>query len=1198
MFNRISRLNDDFEFVVYEKERTLLKRELNITDILLDGVKIEDTGEDRWGNIISSFARLEVVAGETVDGVSIDWVLDRCKNLLCKIYHDDGERSEIIFSGILNKKRSSVGSYRRTHLLHFTGGLNRMDISSRSMGDLQYTNRHAHIVDNILPAIFNRMNIHSGDYDIQSPEMVLPDEKWFTIGTPSSFIEEVVSGKRPESIVYDTNRELLYIAIGDGVYSFNPDDRTWRYMFKVNPSDEIEHPVIVHLEIDGDRDYILGAVKSRYNDPYISNYGAVGTFEWQLPSDVESVEISDVFTHQFEEMYIRSSLVKWQSIHLPGEEKLLTGQAVGWVNAKSHSGMGIPQAEPIPVTLTCRNIFGEGSTVLRVESDDGFEVGMRIGACLVDDHSNFSDLGRITYIGSDAEGTLLYFEYPTRYSYIEEETFVFQLKQPGFTDNIFIPTRMEVDCIYDKRSYERKLSVEVFRRKGFSGKDDSFVPSRIGELPMVLEPGFYAFLSMASLYDDHKHNPYACPFFIRLKSRKNDFFSLAEGIYIRSDEQGNSLDGLPLGEDVPEQRLHREGYGDIYSSRGGFYPLITDRDRVIVCDNGFIHDGDLGYSGVERRARIVSLHLSARRGEAKVLWEDDTGTIEFSAPPICVDGKLHISMRRFRRDLKPLNRRIVGVDPLVEGEDIPYGYSACNRSAVKVYLRGDQTDMVREGSLVSLANEGEEPGRREYVVQGVEVQNLMDHYFCYMDEKSEELVTRLYLVESEIDFPWETLRLWQVKNDDSFDAPPPHTFEQMFNAYLDGEGFKRKYREGLEDEFCGKYIYRVLVEEPVGAVWSKFDLQNEVYDEVTTIAELRNEDICATVGENTELATVELSDRGIKVDTLSVSLNAMELEVVDRGYTPVVEFSLPAGDEVYLTRDEKDGEIQYILVFHPNYKDTQFSISYEYYDEETTISHFAVVDDDVCAFITNPLRTVRLSRIDSPPKCIRDDELGADDITAEGDYLITAPSGILMRRDKRHPGYVEDFEMTDDPVGDLAELAMNFDMTLYQNPEGKVDFLRRCVHRRVVRVSSDEILDIELEDELTPPGVRVVYSGGELVRGGRVNAVDISAGYLRSVEEAEWLAGRVARRLSGKFISVVVLFSVDLRVGDIMRLDGEILSPGGISKHSLRDGSSVMAEVTTVLYDISAETKTIRAVVMESEDLLTGISMQGGFFHP
>lgn len=1181
--------------------------------------RIGDEEESLGDFLASAVGGVEAVLVGSYVGVPVDAPLT-------------GGRGEgvVLFSGISTsiEKHTSAGAER--YLLHLVGAAKAWEEEdsakafSTAFGEVSPPDftPFADLADTLM------RQAKISHREIDSPKIETDEPFWDYYPVPRMGMvgKEWDQGERPQAFAWDEKRGIFYFGVDDHLLSFNAGTNRWDFLTTIQGYEAYEQTRIVHLQYDPAGDRLLGCARNTGVDIATHRANAHGHFIIDnLDCVPTTTSCMDVY-----HLYDKGVKVKGKRLFfanaVPEENQLRqVVEAIGAVSPcwdKEH-GMGF--CHPIIfVEHNIGSVFYVGTKYVRIDSEDlsKFRVGdwVQVATKMVVGDEVYpikvSDVGPITRI--DESESRIYFEELRGLKHgIPAHTiyFVYVVRQPDFTPNIFIPHRMTVRVEYDPDSYERRAPLEVFRRNELEGAPDDYIACKIGEITedsgMELDVGFYAFRSLLPFGDDGRHNPNPCPFWLTLEEKvclqelpSADAFVCNHPQMLSEGEgfSGAGEDFCHWDLDVLENIL-RIGDEEVLTAYAPVY-LSHHGEHVYAAINGFEREDNRGISGIYRKARLVEIDPASAR-VTKELWVDEDGVYEFCAKVLKSDGDFHLSLRRIRENYVNLNLRIVGVEyPKEETDsepgDVPEGYFASNRQSARIYFLGDVSDRLSGGDRLRVSPFGDEllvagegqPLPRDYVVSEVATLYVEGKNLALLDEPYSGYLTTCFLVGIQAKVQWGMIHRWA--QDHPGELFPPTMTEDEWRDYLDllymGDDIKRKLQDWLEDELLGKTIWKRQGYLADGGRWMKLsgdETQNLIWECSADTGEVEEgrELLDTQVGERgtvryleegESLPVVPLTHGDLLSGSLRLYLGFSEFVVEEVGAEPVR--SSPGVGRAYLAVDRGEEFDQAWLYFDSRYLGEEFRFTYRYYHSSLYIDHFLSFGGCVYALEQGSGRWLRYDReeVVDLGKLMVGQEGARQLLLAEGGcpHAIISPAGNLARFAPQGTGYLPRVELDGGVYSSLCALAKSADMVVFA-PSPTYGIVAN--RRSRIGSSALPVYDVErlclLEEERYRCGlrVRVDYPRGRVERGAGAELLVVEVPFTASKALAEWLAERFhSALLSGRHHRAEM--PIDYRV--------ELLDEVCLSTS---DGRRVTLVVSGIIYDIRRGMMTMEGYQLEGE---------------
>jgi len=1126
----------------------------------------------------SSSLSIELSGDARVDRAKLSDIIEKGLIDTIEVYLFYEGLKKTVFRGTISSIERRREYIKERMLVRFTGGLKSYvkDVGNTPLPMPPYS----HPNRDILPRISSILGFDNKRTLIDNPDIITDETTWSLIGYPR------IGSKiyfNPSAIALDTKRNTLYTACGSTIFSFSEKDG-FREIARFKKTSAFYNGSICHLEYDEKDDLIKGVISTITQRPTYILTGLKGEFSLCPSSSLIEIDASKPFYHFDDDIYIRSSLARWSAKDIDGE---ITAEAIGWIAPDIYGDDAKKFFDGTIVTALMPEgdySFNKGSYKLRVKKHSFLKKGMRVCCYLIDDMKDFSDLGFIKNILYEDSYDTITFDYPTKYMYngTERRGIISELKSPNSSNNIFIPKKMNVDFAYLTSPYPQ-TPVYVFRRQGYTGMEDALISTMIGELPMTLDVGFYAFRSQTSYDSELKHNARTSPFYLLLRNKRNKYYNLIGGLKLVSERQPKGPNGELLGGDSPVSILNHDKYGDLLKTDGGIYPLHMSDGSIVAGINDTERSDNTGMSSVKRRARILSINPTRinllNRNIFRTLFVDESGELEWTGNPTLNDNTLLIPARRVRKRFIRTDLVIIGVEPVENAEDVPSNYCGHNRASARIYIRADQTDTLKEGSIVRLIGITGEPGDREYIIQNIEVAFLEDKYFCSLKCKSSEFVTKAYIVGAKTQYPWDYLRDYQERTKDPFSHPPEIDFNELWDAYMNEEKFRKKYIEGLEDEFCSKTIAIFAGYQKNEPFILSLNLKTHEVEEITTPdTEVENEEYTVSDVQGAFLPGIELRNEPV-IDSIKLEINSKVIDIIDGGEhykMPLISELSDTGIYIRLLSDE---DVVPIILLPNHLIDANVFVSYRYRQKDTYIKHICISNENLYAFEGG---SGRYFVFNNDFVLIKEDKLwneenGISNLNTGKDiYVITTPHCQILKSSREPPLIVREIKKEEVVVDILYKTLLSFNLIAYASPSGFLHIKRRGGTIGYFELKKEDIIDIDRICE--PPVNKVIlnYDGGSVEKGNGRPIVNIPAEYISGKGVAEKIAEIYLNVLNNREnIAIKLPIYINISPLDLIKIPEDIIRTRIFNGNSNFEHKTLFFLASSIEYNIYERTQTV-----------------------
>lgn len=1123
----------------------------------------------------SSYLSVEVDGNALIEDARLSSLIESNYTDTIEVFLCYKNLKKLIFKGYLGQIERCGDFSKHRYLLKYNSGIKSIqEIGVSELAPLSPP-PFSHPVRDILPYIASSLGIGRENLIVESPNITLSKPSPALIGYPR--IDRDIY-HNPSAITYDTKRGILYCACNSNIYSFS-EDNGFKFVAGFKKKSRFRNGTICHLEYDCEEDLIRGIVSFPTTRTIDRFAGLKGEFTLDLSIKQKEIEEDRMFYHYDDVIYIRSSTLNWRAPNDGGE---VVAEGIGWVQPET--GGEISQFYDGTI-ITAEMPIGDysyeaGSHELSIMKHSLLMEGMRVGCYLIDEMNDFSDLGFIKKIKRGEEKDTIFFDYPTRYEYNggDRRGIIFELSSPPFSRNIFIPKVMEVDIAYADNMKPHN-PVTVFRRQGYEGMEDIAISTEIGHLPMTLDIGFYAFRSQAPYISRLKRNAPTSPFYIILRERRNRFYNLSNGLKLVSERQTRGANGEQMGGDSPTCILNHIEYGDILKTSGNVYVVRRDDGTIIACLNEVEREDNYGMSGIKRVSRIVQFDPSTP-DLINTLWSNKESDVEFTGNPVIKGYTLLIPARRVSKHFIETNIRIIGVEPLIAGEDVPSDYSGHNRASAKIFMEGDLRDILKEGMQIRLKDENGYTVDRDYILQNIGVNYLEDRYFCHLGYSANRFVTRAYIVGAKTSYPWDYLRAYQEREDDPFSSPPGIDFGEMWEAYIESDAFRRKYTEGLEDEFCSKTLSICAGYKPEEPFIMVMDLRNNQVSEIK-IPEIEVNEEKYTVEKipNAFLPGITLNNLALP-SSIRLKVKSTEIEVEDGGeyyQLPVICGTNSRGLYIRYVEGER---ILPVILLPPEFIGSEVSISYKYRKYGAQFRHICVVRDRIYAFeeITGRFFTIDTNLNIEDCDLLWCDETGTRAICAyKSDlYSITNPDGLILKLGTNPPDIVRYIGHSDKTIEVLKKTLLSFNYIAYLSPTGTLHIRRRGSTLGYLNLDMGDIIEVDATNQPNIRKVRLCYEDGEVVAGYGTPGVRIKADYITAKGVAEYLSETYLKAINcGPMLEVKIPIHINATPLNLVKLPPRLF-PHETQCHEIpKQSKTQLYMLISIDYDISQSVQTL-----------------------
>jgi len=1156
----------------------ILDKKLNITGAVTSINPFTLSVDDPLTPSTSTILTIEITADAKIENTKISDIIENGLLDTVEVYLFHNGYRKIIFHGTISSTERKRESIKDRILLRFTGGLKSY---IKDAGNLPLPiPPYSHPKRDIIPYISKVLGFDDKHTIVDDPGITTNESVWSLIGYPRIDNEIYFN---PSALTLDTKRDILYIACGSKIFSYS-EENGFREVARFTKTSSFYEGIICHLEYDCNNDIIRGVISKLTTRPTYILTGLKGEFSFSPQSSIAEIDASKLFYHFDEISYIRSSLIRWTAGSIDGE---ISAEAIGWVNPYIYGDDAKKFFDGTIITAEMPEgdySFEKGSYQLRVKKHSLLKEGMRVGCYLIDDMKDFSDLGFIKNIEHCDGYDTITFDYPTKYKYngTDRQGIIFELRSQRFSNNIFIPKKIFVDFAYLTSPYPES-PVYVFRRQGYVGMEDALISTMIGELPMTLDVGFYAFMSQTSYDSEIKHNAKTSPFYLILRDRRNKYYNLTGGLKLVSERQPKGANGEPLGGDSPYCILTHSKYGDLFKTDEDMYPLLLNDNTIIIGVNHVIRSDNTGISSIRLASSVIKVDIVKDDRTYQIyrrnLFTDDTGNIEFTGCPILDHNNLLIPARRIRRRFIRTDLTILGVEPVEEGENVPSDYCGHNRASAVIYLKGDQRHILKEGTIIRLIGSAGNEDEREYILQNIETTYLKDEYFCSIKCKSSEFVTKAYIVGAKTQYPWDLLRDYQRKTKDPFSHPPELNFNEMWDAYIGGNEFKKKYIEGLEEEFCSKEVAISAGFLPNEPFILSLNLKTSEKKELETPElEVENEEYTVSEINGAFLPGITLKTEPI-IDSIKLNVNSKLINIIDGGEHYKLPFISELNDTGIYIRYLNNGEVIPIIMLPNHLISANVNVSYRYREKEAYIKYIGISNENIYAFEEG---NGRYFIFNSDFELIREDRLWNEENgvsilnIGEDIYAITKPHCQILKSSTIPASIVREIKKDDNIIDILYKTLLSFNYVAYASPSGFLHIRRREGTIGYYELNNEDIIDIERVFNAPINKVILNYDGGSAENGVGRPIVSIPAEFISSKGVAEKVAEIYLNELNGKEnIAIKIPIHINISPLDLIKMPKEIIRIKILMGVGNLDDRDQYWWVSSIEYNISDRTQTV-----------------------
>jgi hypothetical protein len=749
-------------------------------------------------------------------------------------------------------------------------------------------------------------------------------------------------------------------------------------------------------------------------------------------------------------------------------------------------------------------------------------------------------------------------------------TFLIYPADYDFTPNVLIaePTWVTAEHCVSADQMPDPAPVKAFMRSGPQGQPDYWFGGRVQELPLLLDPGWYAFRSQDATFgedegsgtvgDDrysYRQNGFVCPFTLRYE-RPKLYFDCGAQLYSHSfsstlpDERRISRNALIAKSGTDGYKVLALGEGGISGSEGA----VAVNKLNVSHKMGSIVAPRWNLSSDVYAVEDESLSRLLERRQEEPFAGYLIGTIRKSTT-----GEIHFAETELEPHWRATGIEVMHAAPC-ESEALPANYDGPGIMDLFAY---SGYAMIKPGSVIRLAdssnpasgecylvldNNDDQPYYRQIPIDGQPQYEAWTRLSIFGANLRKVLVQKsefVYTEEIEFNrddfvgkriFVLEGYRYrarWQV-----WDGNAIHTVHECICDT--GE-----IPEGSELRYAEEHIPQG---EKYTVEWRNDRLPYEQV-EVGTDASGQPSEL---VGNHVALIKLNQGDLD---DGARVFLgNGQELTVEEKELPPPQSlWQVPAeSNRVYLCCNLGEGRDEAWLVFHPAMANRDVWVRYSYWSRELHISHFADSEGQVYACEAGSGKWLKYLPATKSCELVSQVKAGGTGIVMQpvadnsgNIWAITSPGGLLAKFGRSHSGHVETADFKDaNFAAAVAELAQSHNAITFSDPAGNFHFAPRAASRNAVRyLSPEEILmpGVDVQYQPGTESVRIDYHGGSVGKGRTSRELRLNLGLVASRAHAQMVCDELFAAANAGKITLNCVFLPDVALGSRMGIPAALL---------------------------------------------------------
>jgi hypothetical protein len=751
-------------------------------------------------------------------------------------------------------------------------------------------------------------------------------------------------------------------------------------------------------------------------------------------------------------------------------------------------------------------------------------------------------------------------------------TFLIYPADYDFTPNVLIaePTWVTAEHCVSTDQLPDPAPVKAFVRSGPQGLPDYWFGGKARELPLLLDPGWYAFRSQDATFGEdegsgtvgderysYRQNGSVCPFTLSYERPRLYFDSRAQ-LYSHSfsstlpDERRISRSALVAASGEDGYEVLALGEGGICGGEGA----VAVNDLNVAHKTGNIAAPQWNLSTNVYAVESGQINRRFERKQDEPFAGYMIGSIRKSTT-----GEIHFVETELEPRWRATGIEIMHAAPC-ESESLPANYAG--PGILDIFAYSGYT-MIKPGSIIRLAdssnpasgdcylvldNNDDQPYYRQIPIDGqpqyeawtrlsIFGANLrkvlvQESEFVYTEEiefnRDDFVHKRIYVLEG-----YRYRARWQV-----WDGTNIHTVHEcIFDTGDIPEGSELRYTEE-----------HIPQGEKYTVEWRNDRLPFEQIEVGT--------DASGQLGElvGNHVALIKLNHGDLNGDVRVYLSNGQELTVAEKELPPPQSlWQIPAeSNRVYLCRNLGEGRDEAWLVFHPAIANRDIWVRYSYWSRELHISHFAESEGQVYACEAGSGKWLKYLPATKSCELVSLVKAGGAGILSQPTtddagniWAITTPGGLLAKFGRTHSGHVEAADFKDaNFAAAVAELAQSHDAITFSDPAGNFHFAPRAASKGAIRyLLPDEILmpGVNMEYQPGTESTRIDYHGGSVGKGKTSRELRLNLGLVGSRAHAQIVCNElfVAANAGKITLNCVLLPDVALgiRVGIPAALLGE-----------------------------------------------------------
>jgi len=755
-------------------------------------------------------------------------------------------------------------------------------------------------------------------------------------------------------------------------------------------------------------------------------------------------------------------------------------------------------------------------------------------------------------------------------------TFLIYPADYDYTPNVLIaePTWVTAEHSFGVEQSPDPAPVKAFIRSGPQGQPDYWFGGKARELPLLLDPGWYAFRSQDATFGEdegsgtvgderncYRQNGSVCPFTLCYE-RPQLYFDSKSQIYSHSfsstlpDERRMSRNALVAVSGDAGYKILAVGEGGISGGEGA---VAVNRLTINRKSGGMVApQWNLSSDVYSVESTTLSQLFVRQQGQPFTGYL--IGAISNSQA-----GEVHFAETELEPRWRETGIEIMHAAPC-ESEALPANYQG--PSVLDLFAYSGYS-MITPGSIIRLADAGDPDATGD----------------CYLvlDNNDDQPYYRQLPIDGQLQYEaWTRLSI--------FGANLQKVLVRVSEfVYVEQLEFNR-------DDFVGKRIY-VLEGYRYRSRWKAWDgieihaVHECVCDtgDIPEGSELRYAEERIPRGEKytvgwrndrlpfrqievgsdsfnqpdtndmvgDHVALIKLNQGDLTGEIRVLLGKEQELIVEEKELPPPQSlWQVPTeSNRVYLCCNLGEGRDEAWLVFHPSMTNREVWVRYSYWSRELHISHFAESDGNVYACEAGSGKWLKYLYTSKSCELVSSVKAGGAGIltqpavdSAGNIWTVTSPGGLLAKFGRTHTGHVDRADLNDANFATaVAELAQSFNAITFSDHIGHFYFLPRSSSRGAIRyLSPDEILLPGASVEYQPgtESIRIDYNGGSVRKGKTSRELRLDLGMIVSRSHAQIVCDRLFTDANAGKISVNCVFLPDILLGNRVGIPSALLGEG------------------------------------------------------